>query len=77
MPLQVNQSALDRIVDSALKTASHPLPRVSAVVASKDAILWSGAGGKQLYASDGSGSGQVTTETPFAMFSSTKFVTCL
>jgi len=77
MPLQVNQSALDRIVESALQTASCPLPRLAAIVASEDEILWSGAGGKQQYASDGSASGQVTIETPFSMFSSTKFVTCL
>lgn len=76
-PLRLNRRALDLVLYEALNTAVQPVPRLAAAVASKDEILWSGAGGKQSYHADNPPEGEVTLDTPFAMFSSTKFVTCL
>jgi CubicO group peptidase (beta-lactamase class C family) len=77
--LRVNEKQLDHVVQEALTTAPFPIPRVAAVVATKNQVLWSGAGGKKTYYDnlDKAPEGQVTLETPFAMFSNTKFVTCL
>jgi hypothetical protein len=75
--MKVNRRALDLIAYEALNTVPHRLPRLAAVVATGDQVLWSGAGGKQTYHADKQPEGTVTIETPFAMFSSTKFVTCL
>lgn len=77
--LRVNEEGLDHIVQEALTTALFPIPRVAAAVASKNQVLWSGAGGKKTYYEDldKTPDGEVTLETPFAMFSNTKFVTCL
>ena len=76
-PLKLNRRALDLVLYEALNTAAQPLPRVAAAVASKNEILWSGIGGRQTYHADKPPEGEVTLETPFAMFSNTKFVTCL
>lgn len=79
MSLYVNREALDQIVKDALTTAPQPLPRISAVVASKDEVLWDGAGGRRTFYADKDKEpeGDVSTDTPFAMFSNTKFVTCM
>lgn len=75
----IDAKALDGILNEALTIAPCPLPRIAAVVALKDRVLWSGAGGKRTYFADPAKppEGDVTTKTPFAMFSSTKFVTVL
>ena len=68
---------LDNVVHAALTTAAQPLPRLSAAVASRTDILWSTAAGPQTFHADGSTSGQVTLDSPFAFFSQTKLVTQL
>lgn len=72
------ESALDKVIEKALNPdGSNPLPRVAAVVASGSSVLWSGAGGSRIYGPDGASEGEVTIQTPFALFSQTKLVTAL
>lgn len=79
MQLQVDEHALNFRGTGSLDDCSLPMLRVAAVVSSRDRVLWSGAGGKQLYHQNPNQppEGDVTLDTPFAKFSNTKFVTCL
>lgn len=73
MQTQLDTNALNDIVEEALTGA---LPRVAAAIASRQAVVWAKAGGHRS-CGEAAPEGEVTLETPFALFSQTKLVTAL